>query len=687
MAIRLGIDIGGTFTDFVLLNEREGLLAVYKTPSTPHDPTEAVFKGLASLLERRGIRPMDIAFLGHGTTIAANALIEGKTAPTALLTTEGFRDLLEIGRQRRPSLYDLNAEKPPPLVPRERRFEVRERLLSRGKTLIPLDTASVRAAAEHIKAEDLKAVAVCFLHSYANLEHELRAVSVLRDLLGEGVFICASSELLPEFREYERLSTTVLNASLGPIVEGYLSDLEEGLKALGVEAETLISLSNGGLSTIAVARRTPLRTILSGPAAGVAAAVWVGVKLGISDLITLDVGGTSADVALVRGGRAIETTERELMGYPARFPSLDVNTIGAGGGSLARVDEGGLLKVGPQSAGSRPGPACYGLGGERPTVTDACLILGYLDPQAPLGGSLQLKPKRAEDVMRRQIGDPLGMSLDEAALGVLDVMAANVVRAIWAISVERGIDPRDFALMAYGGAGPMHAARIAEELGLSHVIVPPAPGNFCALGLLVECLKFDFVQTLIAPLAEGYLSQMNRILTGLRSQGEALLDRQRVPKEARRFRYALDLRYRGQDYELTVPLPKIPLDSIIEIEEAFHQLHRRSYGYALRDRDVQVVNLRLTVEGELPQPELPRISVERARPKPCTIRHAIFRHHGSQSTPVYRRGDLPAGFEHIGPLIVEEPGATTVVPPGAHLGVDGLGCLHLRLSLREGAKA
>lgn len=717
---RLGIDIGGTFTDFVLVDEASARIKVLKVPSDAGDPNRALPAGLAGLGLPLGAGPRRqdggqtggpthdaraIAFLAHGTTVATNALIQRTGGPAALLTTRGFRDLPAIGRQQRPSLYDLHGEKPPPLVPRERCLEITERMLAGGRVHTPLAEEEVRRAADLLRRKQVKAVAVCFLHSYANHRHEQRAAAILREELGEAVFVCASSELLPEFREYERWSTTILNAYLAAVVGPYLEDFRQYVQGVGMEARPLVSLSNGGLSTVDTARRIPLATALSGPSAGVMAAAWLARHVRTPNLVTLDMGGTSTDVALVLDGAPTETAEREVAGYPVAFPALDIQTVGAGGGSIAWVDSGGLLKVGPHSARADPGPACYGRGGRGATVTDAHMVLGTLGSGGAPGSSLNLNRHLALAAVEQQVASPLGMTVAGAAHGIIQVVTANMVRAIWSISVERGIDPRPFALMAYGGAGPMHAAAVAQALGMEHVLIPPSPGTFSALGLLVEDIRFDLVQTVLQPLDESSIPQINAALARLREQGWEALAEQGVPEESRRLHFSLDLRYAGQDHELTAAWPgraaTMDEESLTTLTDAFHRLHQQTHGYNLPGRPLQVVNVRLKAVGVLaaPDPSLlfpgrdlqdgsswaltaeaaPPATLPGPQPEPAGRRAVAFDGKEAVDTPIYHRRQLAPGTVLTGPAIIEEATATTVVPPGAALQVDALGIIHIRL--------
>src|SRR5262245_42926899 len=490
---RVGVDSGGTFTDVCLVDDATGDIRVWKVPSTPDDPSTAIALGAVEGLGAAGDRTTAVAYFGHGTTVATNALIQHRGALTGLITTEGFRDLLEIGRQRRPHLYDLQADKPLVLVPRALRAEVAERMRHDGRVETALDLAEVRRVARELRRAGARSIAVCFLYAYVDPTHE-RAVRRILEEECRDVFVTCSHEVAPEFREYERLSTVVVNAYLGPVMEGYLARLGPRLIEAGVATPPHITQSNGGVMTFETARAQPVRTALSGPATGVVGGLEVGLLAGVRDLITFDMGGTSTDVSLVEDGRPKLAGEMEVHGYPLKTPALDIHTVGAGGGSIAYVDSGGLLKVGPRSAGAVPGPVCYGLDGEEPTVTDANVVLGILNPTHLLAGLMSIDRTRAEAAIGR-LADLLGLDLMTTAQGIVSVVTANMARAIRVISVQRGHDPREYTLVAFGGAGPLHAARLARELEIPRILVPRYPGILCALGLLLSDLKTNYAQT------------------------------------------------------------------------------------------------------------------------------------------------------------------------------------------------
>jgi N-methylhydantoinase A len=653
--ILAGVDTGGTFTDLVLV--QEGRLRVQKVFSTPHDPSQAILEGLGQLAALEQLRT-----LVHGSTVATNAVLEGKGVRTALITTAGFRDVLEIGRQTRPKLYDLRVQKRPPLVPRERRLEVVERLNERGEVLIPLDEASLQQVLAQLQAREVEAVAVVLLFSFTNPEHERRVAEAARQL---GLYVSASYEVLPEFREYERTSTVVLNAYVGPVIDRYLGRLEAALPA----GTTLrIMQSNGGSLSSATARREAARTLLSGPAAGVVGAAFVARAAGSERIITLDIGGTSTDVALVDGAIS-ETTEGQVGGYPIRLPMIDIHTVGAGGGSIAWFDAGGALRVGPVSAGADPGPACYGRGGQEATVTDAHVVLGRLLPESFLGGSMQLDSEQALRAVER-IATRLGTAAEEAALGIVRVVDANMEAAMRVISVERGLDPRDFTLVAFGGAGPLHACELAAALHIPRVLIPPMPGLLSALGMLVADILKDYVRTVMVPLEEAE-EIIGATLSALEEQGRRDLQREGVREEHLQIERYLDLRYYGQSYELTVPFA----GDCLRAAGDFHAAHERRFGYCDPHERIQVVNVRLKARGLV---ELPLL--ERQPPEPAAVatpverRRVVFADQRGpvwHEVPVYQRATLRAGMALPGPAIVTQYDTTTLVPPGwlAHVDV------------------
>lgn len=667
MAWRVGVDSGGTFTDVCLFEEGSGRVAVWKVSSTPDDPSRGVAAGVEAGLAQVGAAAGAVGFLGHGTTVATNALIQQRGARTGLVTTGGFRDLLEIARQKRPDLYDLFVDKPPVLAPRDLRFAVPERIRHDGTVETALDEMAVREAARALKAAGVAAVAVCFLYAFVRPEHEARAAEILCEELPEA-FVTTSHAVAPEFREYERLSTAVVNACLGPVMRGYIARLSQRLKELGIPATPQITQSNGGVIGFDAAAELPVRTVLSGPSTGVVGAQEIGRLAGFPDLITFDMGGTSTDVALLRGGECRLAGEATVHGYPIKAPMLDINTVGAGGGSIAYVDSGGLLKVGPRSAGADPGPVCYGLGNDEPTVTDANVLLGTLHPTHLLAGRMPIRRELAEAAIAR-LAEKLGMDTMATAQGILAVVTANMAKAIRVISVQRGHDPRDYTLAAFGGAGPLHAARLARELDMKRVLVPRNPGILCALGLLLTDLRADFAITRLARLDAAALPVMCEAFAALAARADAWFAEEGIAPEARRLRRTVDVRYLGQNYELPVALPEgeIGPATLAALAEGFAEAHRREYGFIAEGETVELVTWRVEATGVVrkaafrPQPEEgPDAAAARIDSRAVWLPEAG----GRVSVPVYDRELLRAGNRINGPAIVEQMDATTFVLPG-----------------------
>jgi N-methylhydantoinase A len=667
---RVGVDVGGTFTDVAVV-DADGL-SVLKVPSTPAAPDRGVLDGIEAAETSADLAPPAVDFFGHGTTVATNALLEREWAETALVTTEGFRDALEIGRQTRPDLYDLHAERPPPIVERDRRFEVPERLDHRGEVVDPFDEDAARSVARAVADADVESVAVAFLFAFEDDAHERRMESILRE---EGVDCetSLSSEVLPEIREYERTLATTINAALEPVMNRYLGRLEEGVAAAGVPAAVRVMQSNGGMADAGTVRERPVNTLLSGPAAGVRGAAHVAGEAGFDDVLTMDMGGTSCDVSLIRDGDPVVTTEGGVGDYPVTVPMVDVHTIGAGGGSIAWVDEGGSLRVGPRSAGADPGPICYGRGGTEPTVTDAHLLLGRIDPGAFFDGSADEAAVRA--AVAERIADPLGMDVDEAAQGVVDVANANMERALRVVSVERGHDPRAFSLVAYGGAGPLHAADLAAELDVPRVVVPRSAGVLSALGLLIGDVVYEEGVSAVRPLSAVDPAALTDRFETMERAGRERLDAEGFPPDRRRFERAVDLRYRGQSFDLRIPAPDGRLDraALGAVADRFHEHHERRYGHASPEEPVELVTVRLRSRGVVDPPPL---SVDgddgSGAATPRTTRPATFDGR-RRETPVYDRERLGPSAALDGPAVIEGAESTAVVPPGADATVDDLG--------------
>ena len=665
----VGVDVGGTFTDFFAFEDGTGETFVHKTPSTPDAPAEAIASGLQAVCCARGIALDRVARLAHGTTVATNALLQRRGGTVALVTTEGFRDLLEIGRQTRPHMYSLQEDHPAPVVPRERRFEVAERVLADGSVLRPLTQSAIDDAVDRVQASGADACAVCLLFGFLNPAHERALAAALRAAM-PGLHVSLSSEVQPEFREYERLSTTVLNAYLQPVMDRYLGELGTRFEEIVPGLQIGINQSSGGLMSIGRARRFPVRTALSGPAAGAVGAIHVARLAQRPRVITLDMGGTSADVALIQDYRASTGFDRAVGGFPVRLPMLDINTVGAGGGSIAWFDRDGGLKVGPISAGAKPGPACYGVGGTEPTVTDANLLLGRLSPRGLLGGHMALDREKALEAFA-PLAQRLGFSVERAALGVLAIVASNMVRAIRAVSVERGHDPRRFSLMPFGGAGPLHATDVARALGIREILLPPAPGILCAQGLVVSDLKEDFVRTGRMPVEAAHLDAMHGKLGELLADAEQWFIAEGIAPQDRSVELTLDMRYVGQNFELPVKLAGTDLGALDELKRLFFAVHEMSYGYSNPHDPVEVVNFRLTTKGRLPRPgEATVASASAGMPEAIEVRPVWFATDAPVDTPVYDRGRLGPGLVLQGPAVIEQLDATTLLYPGDRVTVD-----------------
>ena len=671
---RVGVDSGGTFTDICMVEEATGELRVWKVSSTPDDPSRAIAGGVVEgLMSAAQASPADTIYFGHGTTVATNALIQHRGVKTGLITTDGFRDLLEIGRQRRPHLYDLQCDKPPMLITRDLRFEVVERLRHDGRIEKPLEEAAVRDAARKLKAADVKAIAICFLYSYVDPRHEARARKIVEEEC-PGVFVTTSHEVAPEFREFERLSTVAVNAYLGPVLATYVERIGPRLDAAGLKGPRHITQSNGGVMSLATARDQAVRTVLSGPATGVVGALKVSALSGFENLITFDMGGTSTDVALIENGRPKLAGEMEVHGYPLKTPMLDIHTVGAGGGSIAYIDAGGHLKVGPRSAGSVPGPACYGLGNSEPTVTDANVVLQTLNPQYLLGGRMavdQAKSKAAISLLAKRLGlDPM-----ETAQGIISVVTANMAKAIRVISVQRGHDPRDYALVSFGGAGPLHSGRLARELDMPRILVPRNPGILCALGLLLTDLMTNYSQTRIMTVDDAAPAAIADVFVNLDRRAAAWFDTEGIGADKRQLRRTVDMRYAGQNYELPIAYPDTASSGEIvqELRIAFEAAHKQMYGYIAPEEPMQAVTFRLEATGLVRPVEM------RAHPKTkIQLESTILAKRdvwlpeamGFVSCPVYDREKLGPGHMIAGPAIVEQMDATTVVLPGQTATVD-----------------
>ena len=706
--MRIGVDTGGTFTDCVVL--AGGQVKILKVFSTPADASSAIVQGVLQLAgekipvdsrsnedqpPRRKKAAPSVLEVIHGTTVGTNSLLARRGARVALITTAGFEDLLEIGRQARPSLYDLNVQREPPLVPRAWRFGVKERVAADGKILLPISDAEIRRLRRRVKNSGADSLALCFLFAFANPAHERRVAAALMSL---GLPLSISHEILPEFREFERLSTVVINAYLAPRMGTYLHNLEQRMRAVGarhgivrarhgvpLHQRIYVMQSNGGISTAARAGEQPVRTILSGPAGGVVASAWLAQQIGLARAISLDMGGTSTDVCLLDGAPRT-THETSIAGLPVAVPVLDVHSVGAGGGSLARIDAGGALRVGPESAGATPGPICYGRGGTGLTVTDANLILGRLDPEHFLGGTFDLDAQAAERGFEKFLAGPARLagfvSAVKLAAGIVSVSNATMEKALRVISVERGYDPRDFSLICYGGAGGLHAADLARALGLPSVIIPQNPGAFSALGILLSDVVRDVSQSVLLPVPTGGQSTIRELLYQIdrcfaRLQLMALSDLRREGFDADRARpsHRLDLRYQGQSYELSVPFTT-------GFRQNFHREHAKAYGYAYPERPLEIVNLRLRLVIPTPKSRSRKLQSGPARQAQEALVNTKPVWFGAKPHPtgIYERQHLAAGARLRGPAVIVEYSATTVVPPDFACKVDE----HLNLILERG---
>lgn len=683
--LRVGVDSGGTFTDVCVFDEETSEVFVWKVPSTPHDPSEGIATGIEQGLDELGggaREPGAVLYFGHGTTVGTNALITGRGADTGLITTAGFRDVLEIRRQKRPSLYDLQTVKPPILAGRDKRLEVRERILFDGTVATPLHEEDVRAAARRLRAEGVGAIAICTLFSFLQPKHEARIRAIVEEEY-PGVFVSVSHEIAPEFREYERLSTTVVNAYLGPIMRAYLDRLSPRLAAIGVGAEPHLTQSNGGVISCETAKAEPVRTVLSGPAAGVMAALTIGRATGQDNLITFDMGGTSSDVSLIDRGRPQMANDVEVHGYPLKVPMLDIHTVGAGGGSIAHVDNG-LLKVGPRSAGAAPGPVCYGLGNEEPTVTDANVVLGILNQTHLLNGRMPIDAAASRAAMER-LAARLGIDLMDAAQGIIRVVVANMAKAIRVISVERGYDPRDHVMLAFGGAGPIHAARLAAELDIPRIMIPKHPGIMCAMGLLQSDLRTNLALTRMTRLGADSLELLHAGFAQLEARADDWFAAERIPPADRRLNRAVDMRYGGQGYELTVAWPEdaAACDLLDALRGNFEDAHRQLYGYVADEEPIQITTLRAEAIGLVPKAELKTYPPATAAVSAAVVgTRTVWLPEKSDFVPVplYDRDRLQPGHVVTGPAVIEQMDSTTLVLPAQNATVDAF--LNLMLEAR-----
>jgi N-methylhydantoinase A len=689
MKIRIASDVGGTFTDSIAYDPATRRIAVSKVPTTPEAREVGTVESLRRTLAEIGAAGEAVDYVGHGMTTATNAVIQRRGAKTAFVTTRGFRDLLLIGRQDRPSLYDIDVVRTPPLVPRELCYGIGGRLDAVGREIEPLARSELAEAAAHMRANGVEAVAVVFLHAYANPAHEREAKAVLEQQL-PGVVVSISTDISREFREFERASTTVLNAFLTPVMAGYLGALSARLRerqaglGVGRDKPIMVMEASGGLMTLESARARPVHTVLSGPAGGVIAGAHFADLVGADTIITMDIGGTSTDISLIRNGRPETTRNARIGQIPIRLPVIDINAIGAGGGSIAWIDDGGALRVGPGSAEAVPGPACYGQGGTRPTVTDANLVLGRLDGETRLAGNLKVDAEAARKAVQTHVAAPLGIELVAAAAGILRVAHANIVRGIRVVSVERGHDPRLCTLVPFGGAGPMHGSPVARELRIGRIAIPPAPGILCALGQLLSNLRHDLIETHIFPYSSDEHARATAIARRLVETADRLLEADRVQGERRAVEVRVEARYVGQSYELPIAFDHGDASAWARLGDAFHAAHRARFGHADPAAPIEIVGFGATAIGRVEAPELPVLAAgERDPPAQARTgtRRVFFEGPGLDdagawaTAQVLARDKLLAGNRIAGPAIIEEISATTVLYPGDRAEMHASGVL------------
>jgi N-methylhydantoinase A len=672
---RITVDTGGTFSDFVCLDEDSGATSITKVPSTPHDPSLAIMQGVQALVDG-GIRAAEISFFCHGTTVATNALLERKGARTGLLVTEGFRGIYEVGEQARPyghAIFDVMYDKPTMLVPQSLTGEVRERVDFRGEVLRPLDEPALRATIRELAGRNVESIAVCLLFSFLHDAHEDRVRAIIAEEL-PGCSVSLSCEVLPQIREYHRLSTTVINAYLQPLLAHYIASLDRRLGAAGVTTpQKYVMQSNGGMSTFEAAARRAVTTVLSGPAGGVTAGAAAGRTIGVANVITFDMGGTSCDVALIRDGEPAFASRSKIEGHDIAVPMMDINTVSAGGGTIARGNCLGELEVGPQSAGAAPGPACYGRGGELPTVTDCNLVLGYLSADNFLGGRMPLDVEKARRAIELKVAQPLGIPVEQAAEGIIRIIDIKMEEAIKAISTMRGHDLRDFMLLAFGGAGPVHAARIARGLVMTGIIVPLFPGVFSAIGLLISDVKHDYVRSRMTPVAELTSDAVEAMFARLECEAVADLRRDGFSPAHICIDRALEMRYAGQGYEITVSCDVQALrdGGLAGIRRRFDDLHKAMFGHMAPDQPVEVVSYRLRGTGAVSAPPMPKFKPTGARLSDALREHRqVWFDGASVSCPVYQRERVDVGVVVAGPAIFDQFDCTTVVCPGQTARVD-----------------
>ena len=685
---RIGVDVGGTHTDLVMVDEATGCIHVNKVPTIAGDPARATVQGLHELARAAGVALGSVDYFMHGTTIATNIVVQHDGARCGMITTEGFRDILHIARSKRPSNFSLQLDLPwqkHPLVARRHRLPVPERVCGpHGEVLTPLDEDAVRRAARVLRERGVESIAVCFLFSYLKPDHERRAAEIVAEEC-PGVFVCASHEVMAQYREFERFATTALNAYVGPRTVGYVGKLEDSLRENGLRCGLHLMQSNGGCATVTGVARRPVTLLMSGPVAGLIGGMWAGRLAGEPNVISLDVGGTSADIGVAVGGelRIKHVLDTRIGDYHAMVPMADVDTIGAGGGSIAYVDPGGQFQVGPKSAGAEPGPACYGQGGTEATVTDCQLLLGRVHAHEHLGGRVVLDPGLARAALQAKLARPLGMTASQAALGAIKIASHNMIQAIEVNSVRKGYDPREFALVAFGGAGPLFAFEIAAEIGIPRLVIPVYPGITSALGLLATDVGYDFARTDFQVLGNADLERMSQTWAELERAARAQLERDGIAPERMRFTRYAECRYQGQGYEVRAPAPSGAVDEsfVADLRASFERAHRREYGSVFAEKDVEVVNLCVSGAGRIEDPAPSEFPTGAATPPASArtgAREIVFEIDGEPTTCAsahYKRAGLLAGNRIEGPAVVTQLDATTIIPPGAQVEVDRFGNL------------
>lgn len=670
--IALGVDVGGTFTDLILADLAKGDVTIHKTPSTPSDPAEGVINGVRGICELTGTEPGQIDAIFHGTTVGTNAMLVHDGAVTGMITNEGFRDILHIGRHQRPQHYSIMQDLPwqsRPLIRRRFRKTVAGRLDAKGNELVPLDEEAVAKAARELGEAGVEAILVGFLFSYVNPVHEQRAAEIVRAALPD-VFVTTSAEVSPQFREFERFTTAAMSAFIGPKVRRYVSRLSDELREIGVHGELRVMTSSGGLATPEMIAERPATTLLSGLVAGVRGGAWVGSHAGTDRLVTLDIGGTSADIGIIRDGRLAEADARsaKIADFPVMLPMIDIHTVGAGGGSIAHIDRGKAFRVGPQSAGADPGPAAYGRGGTVPTVTDANLVLGRLVADNFLGGRMGLDAKAAARVIG-ELAEKLGRTPEETAEGALTVLNSNMANAIRSRTVQKGIDPRDFTLCGFGGAGPLHAAEVATMLDMKNVLIPPHPGITSAVGLLTADLEYHALRTAFAVKGALDIARLQALFDDMERELDAIFARDRVPSDKIKMLRQADLRYVGQGYELKIDVPDGPLSdaALDQVWQAFHDRHREEYGHAFEASPIEIVTVKLRGLGMVDKLAEPPAYAVSSEPKQIGVGRCVFRVDDvleTHDTPHIERNSLPVERKFAGPAILLQTDTTTVVPPG-----------------------